>query len=390
MGRRSGARCRGRMASRQRVGVLRVEPADFEVDEELGFAPSGTGEHAFLLIEKCGANTEWVARRLAEAAGVAPMAVGYAGLKDRHAITRQSFSVQLPGRADPDWAALAIPGVRVISASSARSQAQTRRASRQSISGSACAMCSARAMKSSSVWPSSASAACRTISASSASVATPAISSARAAVFAGRRMPRAERSLAISAARSLVFNAVLAQTRRRSAAGIAASKAKSGCSPARIRFSGRNRGRPNSRSVSPTFDIDPTGPLIGAGELRSTDAGARDRAAAIEAHRDLAEGLAKAGLAQQRRALRLPRAGLAARMGGRRLARRRIPAARGLLCDRRVAGTVRGRCVGGLNGRNGAESAMDGVFSGAGRVYSRPGGAAIVAWRRVRKMRRAR
>ena len=84
------------------TGTLRVEPGDFRVDEELGFAPSGHGEHAFLTIEKCDANTEWVARRLAEAAGVSPMAVGYSGLKDRHAITRQSFSVQLPGRADPD------------------------------------------------------------------------------------------------------------------------------------------------------------------------------------------------------------------------------------------------------------------------------------------------
>ena len=42
------------------------------------------------------------------------MNVGYAGLKDRHAITRQSFSIQLPGRADPDWFALEIPGVTVL------------------------------------------------------------------------------------------------------------------------------------------------------------------------------------------------------------------------------------------------------------------------------------
>ena len=53
---------------------------------------------------------------LPTAAGVAPLAVGFAGLKDRHAITRQSFTVQLPGRADPDWSALAIPGVRVLAA----------------------------------------------------------------------------------------------------------------------------------------------------------------------------------------------------------------------------------------------------------------------------------
>jgi tRNA pseudouridine13 synthase len=98
-------------------GRIRVEPGDFRVDEVLGFEPSGAGEHAFLFVEKIGANTEWVARRIAEKAGVAPIAVGYAGLKDRHAVTRQSFSVQLPGRDDPDWSSLAIPGVRVLAAS---------------------------------------------------------------------------------------------------------------------------------------------------------------------------------------------------------------------------------------------------------------------------------
>ena len=73
------------------AGRLRAEPGDFRVDEELGFEPSGAGEHAFLFVEKIEANTEWVAKRLAEKAGVAPMNGGDAGLKDRHAITRQSF-----------------------------------------------------------------------------------------------------------------------------------------------------------------------------------------------------------------------------------------------------------------------------------------------------------
>lgn len=82
-------------------GVLRAHPGDFEVEEVLGFEPDGSGEHVLLWIEKTGANTDWVARQLARAAGVAPMAVGYAGLKDRHAVTRQAFTVQLAGRAAP-------------------------------------------------------------------------------------------------------------------------------------------------------------------------------------------------------------------------------------------------------------------------------------------------
>ena len=50
------------------AGQLRSVPEDFFVDEMLGFDPSGAGEHAFVRVEKTGANTEWVARRLADAA----------------------------------------------------------------------------------------------------------------------------------------------------------------------------------------------------------------------------------------------------------------------------------------------------------------------------------
>jgi tRNA pseudouridine13 synthase len=77
-------------------GRLRVEPEDFVVEEDLGFAPSGTGSHALLRVRKRNANTEWVARELARAAGCRPGDVGYAGLKDRRAIATQWFSVPLP------------------------------------------------------------------------------------------------------------------------------------------------------------------------------------------------------------------------------------------------------------------------------------------------------
>jgi tRNA pseudouridine13 synthase len=75
---------------------LRVEPEDFVVEEDLGFAPSGSGPHALLRVRKRGANTEWVARELARAVGCRPFDVGYAGLKDRHALTTQWFSVPMP------------------------------------------------------------------------------------------------------------------------------------------------------------------------------------------------------------------------------------------------------------------------------------------------------
>ena len=84
-------------------GALRQVDRDFVVEEDLGYTASGDGEHAFLTIRKCGRNTHEVARALAKLAGVAQVAIGYAGLKDRHAVTTQHFSVHLPGRPDPDW-----------------------------------------------------------------------------------------------------------------------------------------------------------------------------------------------------------------------------------------------------------------------------------------------
>ena len=84
---------------------MRRAPADFRVDEVLGFEPSGNGEHVFLQIRKTSANTAWVAGQLARVAGIRQRDVSYAGRKDRHAVTSQWFSCWLP-RSDPDFAHL--------------------------------------------------------------------------------------------------------------------------------------------------------------------------------------------------------------------------------------------------------------------------------------------
>lgn len=96
--------------------VLKTTPEDFQVSENLGYLPSGEGGHAWLRVRKRDANTEWVAKRLAEFSGVAPVSVGYAGLKDRNALTTQWFSVDLLGRAEPDWDAFDLPGVEILEA----------------------------------------------------------------------------------------------------------------------------------------------------------------------------------------------------------------------------------------------------------------------------------
>lgn len=85
------------------TACFKTTPEDFIVEERLPFDLSGDGEHTWLHIRKSGCNTDWVARTLAKLAGVRLRCIGYAGLKDRHGLTSQWFSVHLPGKADPDW-----------------------------------------------------------------------------------------------------------------------------------------------------------------------------------------------------------------------------------------------------------------------------------------------
>lgn len=96
------------------TGKIRTESKDFVVNEMLSFEPAGEGEHVFLLIEKTGENTEFVARRLARIACVRSRDIGYAGLKDRHALTTQWFSVWLPGKQERSWSELESDGIRVL------------------------------------------------------------------------------------------------------------------------------------------------------------------------------------------------------------------------------------------------------------------------------------
>ncbi|MFW2404078.1 MAG: tRNA pseudouridine(13) synthase TruD [Gammaproteobacteria bacterium] len=97
-------------------GALRSRPTDFLVDEELAFPLKGEGEHLYLRLRKTGQNTRWVGKQLARRLGLPPKAIGFAGLKDRHAVTSQWFSVHLPGRTDPAPDDVTIDGVELIEA----------------------------------------------------------------------------------------------------------------------------------------------------------------------------------------------------------------------------------------------------------------------------------
>ncbi|QHG66601.1 tRNA pseudouridine(13) synthase TruD [Pseudomonas putida] len=106
----------GPRASGESLGsaVLKAVAEDFQVDEVLDIPLSGQGEHLWLWVEKRDLNTEEAARRLARAAGVPVRAISYAGLKDRQALTRQWFSLHLPGKADPDLSRAEDDTLRVL------------------------------------------------------------------------------------------------------------------------------------------------------------------------------------------------------------------------------------------------------------------------------------
>lgn len=94
---------------------LKSVPEDFVVREWLGFAADGDGPHWLITVRKRDANTQWIARELARLASVHPRDVGYAGLKDRRAISEQAFSIPVTTTVT-DWSTVRGEGFEVIAA----------------------------------------------------------------------------------------------------------------------------------------------------------------------------------------------------------------------------------------------------------------------------------
>ena len=97
-------------------GTLRSrDDGDFRVDEVPAYPPEGRGDHVFVHIEKRGLTTPQAADAIAGALGVRGADVGWAGMKDRHAITRQWLS--LPPPCSPEVAAaLTLDGISILAA----------------------------------------------------------------------------------------------------------------------------------------------------------------------------------------------------------------------------------------------------------------------------------
>ncbi|HBJ33272.1 MAG TPA: tRNA pseudouridine(13) synthase TruD [Planctomycetaceae bacterium] len=98
------------------IGVARFKSQleDFQVEEVLGFEPSGEGEHCLAWIEKIDRNSNDVATEIAQKLSIRKRLVNHCGLKDRAAITRQWFSIHLPGIASPSPEQISGNGYRVL------------------------------------------------------------------------------------------------------------------------------------------------------------------------------------------------------------------------------------------------------------------------------------
>lgn len=291
------------------VAEIRTEPSDFVVEEQIAIECSGDGEHDWLRIEKTGANTHWVAGRLAQHAGIPERDVGYAGLKDRHAVTRQWFSVRRVG--ETDWTAFSAEGVSVL---------ECRRHRRKLQRGAHVGNRFRIALRGTGI-----AAAAGLLEERLEEIGVAGVPnyfgeqrfgrdggnvSLALALFAGKRLARHKRSMALSAARSLLFNAVL---------------------DTRVRDSSWNRILPgelvNLDGTGSVFavdapdaelerrcseqDIHPTATLWGAGAPLSSGRVAEIEKAVTGDWTDIIRGLEAAGLKPLTRPLRLPVRGLA-------------------------------------------------------------------------------
>ena len=282
---------------------FRSTAEDFFVEEMASFQPTGEGEHLLLTVEKRGMNTAFAARKLAAWAGIAEMGIGYAGMKDRHAVTSQRFSVHFPKRVSPDIGLLEAEDFRVLGHSW-----HNRKLSRGALAGNRFVLvlrevCGLRA----------------SIDERLESIREHGIPNyfgeqrfgregdnveAARRMFAGERVRREQRSIYLSAARSEMFNAVLG---RRIELGnwSAGAEGEVWMLDGTQSVFGPEEFTEELRERALRQDIHPTGPMWGTGELRTRGLVREIEEAVLEPFGELRAGLEKADLRQERRSLRV-------------------------------------------------------------------------------------
>jgi tRNA pseudouridine13 synthase len=286
-------------------GELRSTPEDFVVREWLGFEADGEGEHWLLTVRKRDANTHWVAKQLARLAQLDAREVGYAGLKDRHALCEQAFTIPVRSAMGAAWEGVAGEGFEVLQARRHR-----RKLKPGALQGNDFSL-SVRAF----------TAAAPLVAARMEAIATQGVPNYFGAQRFGRDganlqraidwfnegvVPREhmQRSLALSAARAALFNAVLAARVRNGSwnqiqCGDVANLDGSQSVFAVAAMDDALQARCDQ------FDIHPTGLLAGKGLGKVQGAPASLEAEISSQHALLVDGLYRAGVEQQRRALRV-------------------------------------------------------------------------------------
>jgi tRNA pseudouridine13 synthase len=292
-------------------GRLRSAPEDFVVEEVLGFDPDGVGTHVLLVVEKRGANTGWVASHLARAARVAVRDVGWSGQKDRNAVTRQSFTLPWPIQAPLEpCLGFCGEGYRVLSATrhGRKLRPGSHRANRfevrvRAVEGDRAALAARLAVIGQRGVPDYFGP--QRFGRDGANLVR-----ARAWAESGvAPRDRSARSFALSAARSALFNAVLAErVRRGDWDRLLPGEA--------VMLDGR-RSFFQATEVDATLvhrceimDVHPSGPLWGRGASPAGGAALEVEAAVAATEPALRGLLEDAGLDQERRGLRLPVRGL--------------------------------------------------------------------------------
>lgn len=284
-------------------GNIRQRPEDFIVKEQLGFTPSGTGEHVFLLIEKRGENTDYVAGQLARFAGVARRDVGFAGLKDRHAITTQWFSVWLPGRDAPDWTEFTTDSIKIL-----KIDKHLRKLKRGALSGNYFSIQVRQ-------WSGDQDSTVQRLEQIKKLGVSNYFGEQRfgrqgrnidraLALFKGMKVKRLQRSIYLSAARSFLLNQILSKRVERddwnqAIAGDLLMLDQSGSY-----FKLEDLDENIIQRIN-AGKIHPSGVLWGRGTSELTGSSQDVECAVIEQYSELANGLESMGLKQDRRALRV-------------------------------------------------------------------------------------
>ncbi len=284
-------------------GKIRSIPEDFIVKENLAFEPSGAGEHVFLQIEKTGENTDYVARQLARFANVRQRDVSFAGLKDRHAVTTQWFSVWLPGKADPDWTQFETNSMKVL-----QSMRHARKLKRGVLSGNSFKLIIRD-------WQGDQDKTIRQLEAIKANGIANYYGAQRfgnegqnvnkaLAMFQGAKAGREQRSLYLSAARSYLFNQILAYrvTRKMWNQPVAGDTYMFDLSHSCFKSQ-----LPDAEIIRrlDAKEIHPTGALWGRGEAGVTADTLSIEQGIIDAYPELAQGLIASEVDKDRRALRV-------------------------------------------------------------------------------------